>query len=315
MRCERRAISAASGSAHRAGLAGFVIASSCLWLSACGAAPASQIPSARDAIQRMRETLSCSRGMLGDAALDYFGDEGRVTGSVLYYAVLPDKLRFDVISPFGVTVSTLTSDGQAFALYDLQNKRFLYGPANACNVARFTRVPVPPFALVQLLRGEAPLLVHQPGQATLEWDSGLFSSGHYVLRVSSKHEATQEIHLVPTPDDFDKPWHVQRLRVLGVRVEKQGVPLYEATLKGHHPVSTRPSLPDPDGLMAPLPPSGPPCTAELPKSLRIEVPTSGQDVVFRNQEQWHNPPLPPGVFVQECPRGMSCRFSSCAEGS
>ncbi len=276
----------------------------------CGAAPQSAIPTANDALARMRSTLACSRGVQGEATLDYYGDEGRVTGSVLYYAILPNRLRFDVISPFGATISTLTSNGQDFALYDLQNKRFLYGPASACNVARFTRIPVPPFALAQMLHGEAPVLVHQPSQATIEWDSGLFA-GNYLIRIASKHQAYEEIRLVPRPSDFDKSWQVQRLRVLGVQVEKKGVTLYQATLRGHHAVKTKPALPDPDGLGPSLPPSGPECSAEVPASLRIEVPPNGQDVVFKNREQWHNPPLPPNVFNQSCPPGMSCRFASC----
>ena len=280
---------------------------------ACHGAPASQFPTGQAALDRMRATVACSRGLQGEAELDYFGEEGRITGSVLYYAALPDQLRFDVISPFGVTVSTLTSDGRDFALYDLQNKNFLYGPASACNVARFTKVPVPPFALAQMLHGEAPLLVHDAHEVAVEWDSGLFS-GQYVVSIKSKHGATEEVELVPVPDDFDKPWQQQRVRVLNVRVEKQGVPLYIASLRGHHAVTTARALKDPDGLSPPLLPSGPACSAEVPQSLRIEVPPSGQDIVFRNKEQWHNPPLPAGVFVQPCPAGMSCRYSSCDDG-
>lgn len=298
-------------SLQRPELVGLFILGTCV---ACHGAPASQFPTGAAALDRMRATLACSRGIQGEAELDYFGEEGRVSGSVLYYASLPDRLRFDVISPFGVTVSTLTSDGRDFALYDLSNKNFLYGPATSCNVARFTRVPVPPFALVQMLHGEAPLLVHQADQAEVDWDGGLFS-GQYVVRIASKHGATEEIDLVPVPDDFDKPWQEQRVRVLNVRVEKQGVPLYAASMRGHHTVATQRPLKDPDGLSAPLLPTGPACSAEVPQSLRIEVPPSGQDVVFRNREQWHNPPLPPGVFAQPCPKGMSCRYSSCDDGS
>lgn len=281
-------------------------------MSLACAAPQSRIPTARDALERMRATLECSRGVQGEATLDYFGTEGRVTGSVLYYAMLPEQLRFDVISPFGVTLSTLTSDGRDFALYDLQNKQFLYGPANVCNVSRFTHVPVPAFALAQLLHGEAPVLVHDPEQATIEWESGFLSAGYYSIRIPSKHHAFEEIRMVPRPDDFDKPWSQQRLRVLRVRVDKQGVPLYQASLRDHRPIRTKPALADPDGLGPALPPSGPECGAEVPASLRIEVPSTGEDVVFKNREQWHNPPLPPKVFTQQCPGGVACRYSSCS---
>lgn len=284
---------------------------SALLLPACGSAPQSRFPTAKDAIERMRSTYECSRGLQGEASLDYYGDEGRVRGGVLYYAMLPERLRFDVVSPFGVTISTLTSDGKDFALYDLQNKTFLYGPASTCNVARFTQVPVPPFVLTQLLRGEAPVLVHRDVDASIEWRNGFFSGGSYLIRLRSKHDAREEIRLIPTPADFDKPWQQQRVRVLGVRVEQKGVDLYEATLKDHRGVHTKAALPDPDNLGPPLPPSGPQCSAEVPRSVRIEVPPSDRDIVFKNKEQWHNPPLIPHVFEQKCPPGMRCRFSSC----
>ena len=92
----------------------------------------------------------------------------------------PDSVRFDVFSPFGVTLSTLTADGRDFALFDMKEKSFLRGPANTCNVARSTQVPVPPFALVQLLRGEAPVLVHEASQASIAWAPGCHPMGPWL---------------------------------------------------------------------------------------------------------------------------------------
>ena len=50
---------------------------------ACHGAPPSQFPTGQAALDRMHATLACSRGIQGEAELDYFGEEGRVTGSVL----------------------------------------------------------------------------------------------------------------------------------------------------------------------------------------------------------------------------------------
>jgi hypothetical protein len=262
-------------------------------------------------LDKLAAQQSCSRGVQGDAVLDYYGDEGRVTGSVLYYAVAPERLRFDVVSPFGVAISTLTSNGTDFALSDLQNGQFLHGPASQCNVARFTRVPIPPFALVQLLVGSAPVVRHRPEQAQLSWQSGFFSDGHYLLTLSGNNQSFEEIAVALHQDDFERPWAEQRFRLKSVRVAQKGVDLYLASLKGHRTVRTRAPAPDPDGLGPPLPPSGPPCSAELPETLRIEVPTQGTDLVFRHKEQWHNPPLPFGVFEQRCTSGVSCSLASC----
>jgi len=282
----------------------------CLVQSGCcvfqSGPPASQFPTAGDAIARMRESSACSRAVSGDAKIDYFGEEGRVRGNVMYLASIPDSIRFDVFSPFGVMLSTLTSDGRDFALFDLQNKQYLYGPAGTCNVARFTRVPVPPFALVQLLRGEAPVLVHEPSAAQIAWECG-----RYVVRINSKHEAQEEIHLVPAPEDWRLPWQQQRVLVLEVSVVQQGVELYRAELSDHASARTAAPREDPDGIDPDIPPSGPECSAFLPRGVRLVVPDTDQDLLLLTKEVVHNPPLIEGAFQQVPPGGVVVRYAAC----
>ena len=256
----------------------------------------------------MRATTSCSRALSSDAKIDYFGPEGRIRGSLLYVVAVPDKLRLDIVSPFGATVSTVTSDGQKFALFDMRQKQFLHGPANACNLGRFTHVPVPPAALVQLLRGEAPVLVHTDAQATIAWESG-----QYVVRIQSTRGATEEIHLEPVKQDYSLPYAAQRVRVTEVRVEQQGVELYRAQLVGHRPAKMSAPRVDPDGLEPPAPPSGPSCQSEVPGRLRLQVPDADQDVILENVDVSHNPPLDPKVFEQSPPGGVDVRYSPCAD--
>ena len=270
--------------------------------------PASQFPSAQAALDRMRATTACSRALTSDAKLDYFGPQGRLRGSLLYVVAAPDKLRLDIVSPFGITVSTLTSDGKNFALFDLRQKQFLRGPANACNLARFTHVPVPPAALVQLLRGEAPVLVHSPAGATIAWESG-----EYVVRIQSTRQASEEIHLQPIEADYALPYAAQRVRLTEVRVLQQGIELYRAQLVGHRPAKMSGPRIDPDGLDAPAPPSGPSCQAEVPGRLRLEVPGGDQDVILENVDVSHNPPLDPKLFEQSPPGGVDVRYSPCAD--
>jgi hypothetical protein len=256
----------------------------------------------------MRETYACSRGVQGEAKVDYYGEQGRVRGSVTFTLMLPQQIRFEVLSPFGVMLSTLTSDGDAFALYDLGNRQFLEGPASACNVARFTRVPVPPSALVQLVRGEAPVLVHDPGAAGLRWESG-----SYHLSIDSTRGAREEIVLEPTPDDWDRPWQEQRVRVLQVDVQQRGVELYRAELGDHRAARTAGPRVDPDGIAPDLPPSGPACRAEVPRSVRLLVPDSDQDLLLLVRRVVHNPPLVVGVFRQNQPGGVALSYAGCED--
>src|SRR5690606_34705593 len=138
---------------------------------------ASQYPTARAAIDAMRSQHECSRALRGEARLDYFGDAGRAKVSAYFMSQHPQNLRFDLVSPFGTPLATFTSNHHSFALLDRENELYYVGPAAECNVERFLKVPVPPEALVQLLAGEAPVLVHEAENAQIEW-----SGGRYVVR-------------------------------------------------------------------------------------------------------------------------------------
>jgi hypothetical protein len=285
-----------------AGLLGIL----CVALACHRAAPASRFPSPRNAIDAMRASVACSRGLTGEGTFDYFGDEGRVRAKSLYVVARPARLRFDVINPLGGVLSTLTSDGQTFAFSDLRARQFLTGPADECNLEQALKVPVPPEALGELLTGQAPILVHRPEQARLGWESGA-----YVLRIESEHAAAEEVHLVPRDEDWERPWQEQRLRVLEVRVSQQGRLLYEARLDEHRAAATAAPRVDMDGIEPDVPPSGPPCDAEVPRKVRFLVPGAGRDIVFIQREVRHNPPLLPGLFQQLPAAGMRVQRSSC----
>ena len=124
-----------------------------------------------------------------------------------------------------------------------------------------------------------------------------------MLFIPSASEAREEIHLAPRPDDWTKPWEQQRMRVLDVRVEQQQYVLYHAELSEHAAAATAAAREDPDGLAPPLPPSGPPCDAEIPRKIHMEVPDPEADVRFQYQELKWNPPLPEGTFEQPAPPG------------
>jgi outer membrane lipoprotein-sorting protein len=275
--------------------------------AACSrAAPPSRFPTAADAIARMRATDACSRGVSGEAKVDYFGERGRVRGSTLFVMSRPEKIRFDVFSPFGLTLSTLTSDGRVFALLDTTSKQYFEGPALECNVARFLQVPVPPFALVDLFAGEAPILVHQPSDATIDWEGG-----SYVIRIRSVNDASEEIRLEPTPGDWQRAWNEQRVRVREVSVVQRGVGLYRAELDDFKRAATAKPRVDPDGIDADVPPSGPACNAEIPRHLRIISDASAQDVIVDYKDIAHNPPIVPGLFRQSIPPGAAFRYAIC----
>jgi hypothetical protein len=255
----------------------------------------------------MHATFACGNAVQASAKIDHFGEEGRVRGDLMLFAARPARIRMDAVSPFGAALATLTANDGRFALADLRNRAFYVGPATACNIARLTSVPVPGHVLVDLLRGEAPVLRHAPGTATISWDSG----GYWVLGIPSSREAHEEIRLAPRPEDWAKPWGSQRMRVLDVRVVQQGFVLYHAELGDHAPAPMAGPRVDPENIDPPIPPSGPACDAEIPRKIHVEVPTPKADVRFLyNQLSW-NPPLPEGVFEQSPPPGMRVETVTC----
>jgi hypothetical protein len=255
----------------------------------------------------MRATLACANAVQASAKIDHFGEGGRIRGDVMLFAARPARVRMDLVSPFGVALATLTSDGARFALADLRNKRFYVGPASACNIARLTTVPVPGHVLVDLLRGQAPVLKHDAASATMTWDP----HGYWVLRIPGTNASLEEIHLAPRPSDWSLPWDRQRMRVLDVRVTQQGIELYHAALDDFGATPTAGPRQDPDNLAPPLPPSGPPCDAESPGKIHMEVPAPASDVQFSYVQRTWNPPLPDGTFVQPPPPGMSLESVTC----
>ncbi len=271
------------------------------------AAPPSAPPNADAALARMHASFACGNAVQGNGKLDHYGEGGRVAGDVMLFAARPASLRLDIVSPFGAALATLTSDGKEFSMSDLHDKRFFVGPASACNIARLTSVPVPGHVLVELLRGEAPVLKHEPERATMVWDT----HGYWALSIPSTRGASEEIHLAPRPEDWSLPWDRQRMRVLDVRVVQQGYELYHAELEDHARAATAGARQDPDNLEAPIPPSGPTCDAEIPRKVRVEVQNPGADVRVNYEQVVWNPPLPEGTFRQAPPAGTHPEVVDC----
>ncbi len=282
----------------------------------CAALPKARFPAARDALAQLSAQTGCSRALQGDASLVASGGLVKVRGKMLYLVQAPERVRFDLYSEFGVTLSTLTSDGERFSLYSLDQRSFWYGPAKTCNIKRFTQVAIPAFALVELLRGRPPVLSHAEGSATIRYARPLFSKGRYVIEIEGDHQARERLEIGVAPEDIEKPLEHQRLRLLSVRVTQAGRLLYEAKLSDHAPAQRREDKVTPEEAemgIVPLPPSGPTCAAEVPRTVEFSVPDRGYTLVISSKDVAHNPSLAPGVFEQEIPPGVVSERSDCVD--
>jgi hypothetical protein len=157
-------------------------------ISACGPVPKPQNAYAdgRLLLQDLIQQRQSVRSFRMAGTLDHIGKH-RLQGSMYVFAILPDQLRMDLLSPFGHTLSVLTTNPEGFGWSDYQNGRFYSGEASPCNVARFTGLELSPDGLTGILIGNPPIV---DGPITLDWHP----RGYYVITISGA-ESAQTLHV------------------------------------------------------------------------------------------------------------------------
>jgi hypothetical protein len=259
--------------------------------------PPSPLPDARSALARLDATYASVTGISGTAKIDYLGDKGRVRGEVSVLASGPARLRFAITADVVGAAGEVASDGAQFQADDKGAGRYVVGEAKPCNVAQITQVPLPLDELVPMLWGMRPRLDGPIACDSIAWSG----EGHYVVMLSQGAAGARahELHVSPYPSDWDKPWAEQRLRLLGVNAwsgATGGELVYRVTMKDHAATSTAQPLVDADGIDPDVPPSGPDVTVDLPRTIRVEVPSKKSDVIFKYADARVNPPLIPDAF-------------------
>ena len=167
---------------------------------------------------------------------------------------------------------------------------------------------MPGHVLVDLLRGEAPVLKHDAQQATMAWDP----RGYWVLdHPLDARQAREEIHLAPRPEDWSLPWEQQRMRVLDVRVVQQGYELYHAELDDHAGAPTAGPREDPGQPRAAPAAERPGLRRRGPAQDPRRGARPAADVRLQYEHLTWNPPLPEGTFVQQAPPGMRTEAVDC----
>ncbi len=169
----------------------FVVAAAMVLFTACGPAKMPKggfqdAPSLLVEQEKLREKV---RSFRITGRVDHFG-EMRVQGKVFIFAELPDKLRIELLSPFNSTLATLTVNGNDFALHDQREGRFLYGPAEPCNIAKLVNIPLPPEEVIAILRGSTPTI---EGEERIRWSE----KGYYVVEIAQEH-AMQRLNIGPS---------------------------------------------------------------------------------------------------------------------
>jgi len=214
----------------------------------------------------LRQSRAKVRSVRGEAKLELFTEQGYAPHTQVIVAERPGRLHLEALSPFDMPMAVLTSDGERFQLYSLQEGVFYHGPASPENLARLIPLPLAPGDLVEVLLGGAPLLPH-PGR--VRWDG---RAGQYVHTRTAASGHVQELRLAPGSLD-----------VLSSRVETPGGDLlYAVALEGHRAV---------DGV-------------RLPKKLRFEMPSQEIELELRWRDVEANAQIPAEAYHQDPPRGV-----------
>jgi hypothetical protein len=243
---------------------------------ACG-----PVPRPKDAYERAPDLLSDMKQLRDEVRsfritgkVDHFGAEHRVQGKTYLFARLPGRLRVDVLSPFGNTLSVLTVDSDRFALADFRENRFLEGPAEPCNIARLIRVPLPADELIRVLIGHSPII---EGQEQVEWDRQGF---YRVVIRDGERVQTLEVG----PDRNSLPLRRSRLVEGGEKV-------FDMTFDRWRRV---------DG-------------AHVPHELRVKMPQEQADLLMRYDDEGVeiNVDLPEDAWTQSFPDGARVEPVTC----
>jgi len=294
----------------RPGVAGL----SLLLTLGCSRGPSVRFNHPQQLLDHIYERTSCSRAVQGEGRLEVAGPFVGYRGKLMFKAEVPAQLRFDLYSDLGVTLATLVTHDQSLRFFDLSQNTLVSGEANACNMAQFTQVQVPPLALVELLRGRPPVLRHAPDAAQLAWKNELFGTGHYEITVAGESASREKIWVSVPERDWALPLTDQRTFVTRVQVWQGGATLYAVELADYqiaHRSSLEPTQDEREMGITELQATGPVCDGALPRRLAFDVGHAGHELRIEAHDVVHNPPLVEGAYDLEPPRGVRAVSGAC----
>lgn len=198
-----------------------------LFMSSCASvspepAPLVILPSANQALEHLegRRLFVRSFSMQGELMLR--GDRGEISGEHIIQGAYPNRLRAEVMGPFGRPVLLLVSDGRWLAVLDYRANKAYMGQASRRNLDRFVGLPLSVESVYALLTGS---VIIPPGAESIHLSAGpesdlaslklvytggemgqtlLFDPASYSLHQALLHESGEEVDLEVAFEDFQK---------------------------------------------------------------------------------------------------------------
>ncbi len=247
-----------------------------LYCVGCGSAarPANAYGNAADLMADMAKKRDKISSFRITGRVDHFGVEHRIQGKIFLFAQLPSKLRVDLLSPFGSTLSVLTVNDGRFAMSDIREGRYLEGPAEPCNIARLVRIPLPPEDVARVLVGHTPII---DGVAEVIWSD----KGYYRVTISDG-DRIQRLDVGSDPEV---------LPLLRSRLEDSQGRIFDMSFERWRPVEGIP----------------------VPHEIRVKMPRDGADLLVRYDDDGVelNVKMPTDAWDHSFPDGADVEHVAC----
>jgi outer membrane lipoprotein-sorting protein len=157
-----------------------------------GPEPRGRAPSPQEVVAELAGRDAALATFRGQAHLVYEGPQGTAKSSQMIVVQSPDRVRIDVMSPFGPSY-TVAADGDRLRAYDRGEKILYVGSTSPENLRRYTRVPLRVPVLARLIRGLPPMIPSSDaghvtaGEESWIWDVAVEGGGRLRVELDREH--------------------------------------------------------------------------------------------------------------------------------
>jgi hypothetical protein len=201
-------------------------------------------------------------------ALDLTAPQGELHGDHLILGASPDRLRAEVVGPFGQPLLRVVTDGIHLTVLAFRENRAYQGPASRANLARFLGLALSPAEVYAVLAGGPPLL---PADAKAEVFPATLDSQALLRLLDSSGRVAQQVVFNRSDFAVQRAWLQEGQGRWGLELDY--------------------------GRMLPA------LGSRYPRYVKVND-QEGRLLVLDNQELKLNSRLDPALFQGEVPRGM-----------
>ena len=145
-------------------------------LAACATLPqpprVGPLPTGQQVIERLEARRLAVRGFEIQGEIQVVTPDDELFGDHLIHGVFPNRLRAEVLGPFGRPILRLVSNGVRLVVLDYRENQAFVGAASRGNISRFLGLSLSPAEIYALLTGNVPLMPHKRAQVVFAPEAG-----------------------------------------------------------------------------------------------------------------------------------------------